>query len=460
MGVDIRAVTHGPKHHFFGFHDLVEWNATGDLMLGLEVDDISHPPLPGESALSGVINVGAGDFAPVHATTTFNYPQGARQQWLGESDLFLTNDRDRGTCICRISDARSLKVVGTLPFPVHVHNALTNEAFYVNYDRLHRVGGYGYAGGEDACRHEDVPKRCGLYKGDLRHGTHDLLVSLAAVAACGERRPVKTGYPHYVTHLSLNPSKTRLAFLHRYRVVDGGEVTRLMTVGTNGTALRCLAKGFLSHFDWLDDQNVLIWGQDERALCRFREAPWLRLPGLLQMALLAKRMIRLRRRRRGAGRVLKRDGQGQARAFLQISDMDNPVHRPVGRGVLTEDGHPMVNPRMAGILVNDTYPHADRTRTLMLFDLTTGRRVDLGTFRMSDELPDEATFDVEAAMRGLDRRVRRKFPRAQYLFTRSGLHCDLHPRWNAQGTQVAFDSIHEGTRQIYRIDCSELLNGF
>ena len=38
---------------------------------------------------------------------------------------------------------------------------------------------------------------------------------------------------------------------------------------------------------------------------------------------------------------------------------------------------------------------------------------------------------------------------ADLSFARSGLHCDLHPRWNHWGTKVAFDSIHEGTRQLY-----------
>jgi hypothetical protein len=30
--------------------------------------------------------------------------------------------------------------------------------------------------------------------------------------------------------------------------------------------------------------------------------------------------------------------------------------------------------------------------------------------------------------------------------------CDLHPRWNRDGTQVCFDSAHEGERQVYAID--------
>ena len=30
--------------------------------------------------------------------------------------------------------------------------------------------------------------------------------------------------------------------------------------------------------------------------------------------------------------------------------------------------------------------------------------------------------------------------------------CDLHPRWRPDGRQLAFNSVHEGSRQIYVID--------
>ena len=370
----------------------------------------------------------------------------------GESDLVLTNDRSGGRCVCRISDARDLRIVETLPFPVHCHDAGTYAAYYVNYDRLYRVGGYGYIGGRDPFSDEDVPNRCGVYKGNLKTGEAGVLVSIAEVAACGEAAPVKTGYPHYVTHLALNPSKNRLAFLHRYRVVDGGEITRLMTIGTDGSALRCLAKGFLSHFDWLDDSTIFIWGQDERALCRFREAAWLRVPGVLQAALISKRLMRgLRSLRRTTVLPLTSASKVQGKTFLRISDQERPMIQPVGVGILTEDGHPMLNPKYHNILVNDTYPNENKTRTLMVFDWEAGKRTDLGYFRMSDERPNISTFDRDAVFLGVDARIRQKFSTDLFLFTRSGLHCDLHPRWSGNGKQVAFDSIHEGRRQIYTI---------
>ena len=30
--------------------------------------------------------------------------------------------------------------------------------------------------------------------------------------------------------------------------------------------------------------------------------------------------------------------------------------------------------------------------------------------------------------------------------------CDLHARWRPDGRQLGFNSVHEGTRQIYVID--------
>lgn len=129
----------------FGFHDLVQTNAKGDLALALEIDDISHPPLPGGTCKSGVVDLKTHEFISIHDTQTWNYPQGARQQWLGDSDLYVCNDRESdGRLVSRFVDARNRKIVKTLPFPVHCINANIQKAVYIDYDRLHSVGAYGY----------------------------------------------------------------------------------------------------------------------------------------------------------------------------------------------------------------------------------------------------------------------------------------------------------------------------
>jgi hypothetical protein len=90
-------------------------------------------------------------------------------------------------------------------------------------------------------------------------------------------------------------------------------------------------------------------------------------------------------------------------------------------GVLTEDGHCSYSPDRRWLLT-DTYPGKDGKRGIILYDLQHQRRLDLGRFYA---MPDVVTGEIR---------------------------CDLHPRWSRDGRQVCFDSVHEGTRQIYVMD--------
>lgn len=274
------------------------------------------------------------------------------------------------------------------------------------------------------------------------------MVSLSDIALCGERKQIKTGFPHYVTHLMLNPSQKRIAFLHRYRVPDGGETTRLMTIGIDGKGLRCLAKGFLSHFTWIDDDELFIWGEHQPGLCAMREASYLRVPGVLQGAMFAKKIIRMVRSTKPTPRA---GTSVQSKAFLRIKDTENPSRIKCAIGILTEDGHPMACPRNLKHLISDTYPDVDGNRILMYYDVEANERTDIGVFKMISDKPDPKSFNVSASQSGMDRRILKKFSQELYLFARSGFHCDLHPRWSADGKVAFFDSIHEGTRQIYSV---------
>jgi len=93
----------------------------------------------------------------------------------------------------------------------------------------------------------------------------------------------------------------------------------------------------------------------------------------------------------------------------------------LGEGVLAQDGHCSYSPDRRWILC-DTYPDRDNLQHLFLYRVADGKRFDIGACYM----PPSA--------RG------------------TPFRCDLHPRWNRDGTQVCIDSAHEPTRQIYVID--------
>lgn len=428
--------THGPRHHFFGFHDLVAVNQGGDKLLSLEVETINRPPLPGEKANVGYVDINTHEFVLLGQTNAFNYPQGARQQWI-DSRLFIVNNQVGDHWGADIYDTVEKRFVKSIDNTCHCLSMDKRTAYGINYARLHRLGGYGYIGLPDPTADEEAPTDDGIYATDLETNKTRLLISINDVANCMPESSSHNGVHHFVTHPVLSPDGKRIAFLHRFWLSDGGIRTRLMTVGVDNGDLRCLGFGFLSHFDWKDDSYIFIWGRSNSSIDAMRSNPVLSNPIVKPLLPIAKRVIK---------KLLKKSA-GMSMNFLMITDEMSGKVTPFAQGIMTCDGHPMCSPSDRDICICDTYPDEKRERTLFTYRFSTNERRNLGKFRMSDEQPD-LTLSSRFTQ-GIDSKILRGITLDQLAFTRSGLHCDLHPRWNADGSVAIFDSIHEGTRQIY-----------
>lgn len=446
--IKIKRLTNGPKHHLFGFHDLLITNGTGDKCLSLEVDIMNRPPLPGE--LFGIGYVKDGQYVKVGETTALNYPQGARQQWVSDTEFFTVNNRVGDVWGTDLYDASTNQLVERFEATTHMLSKDGRYAYGLDYARLFRLGGYGYSGIADKGAAVALPADSGISKMDMQTKKVEVLVSVSQVAEYGSGSILGVSH-HYLTHLCLNPSCTRVAFLHRYFMADGGLMTRLMTIGTDGTGLRCLAQGFLSHYDWKDDKTIYIFGRANSSLDALRNNPLLSNPLMVGPMKIAKKVAKF---------ILHRgNGGGKANVgkyFMMITDTEQPIITPFAQEVITEDGHPMTNPINNDWCINDTYPNKDGIRTLMLYNFVTNQRIDLGTFKRLMDRPDMTL--AEKYFTGVDSKILSSISQEELAFTRSGLHCDLHPRWSRNGQQAVFDSIHEGTRQIYVAYVGELQN--
>ena len=432
-------------HHFFGFHDLVAFNKKGDKILGLEASVINRPPLPGEKVRVGYAATISGEYISMGETNAFNYPQGARQQWL-DNDKFIVNNQVGKSWGSDVYDCNNGKKIESFESTAHCISKDGKKAFGLDYERIHRLGGYGYIGIHDPGINEATPANQGIWVLELATKQKKLLISIREVAECDKHTSSFSDFHHYLTHLVLNPLNNRIAFLHRFFLADGGIRTRLMTIGTDGTDLRCLAVGFLSHFDWKDDNTLFIWGRAGGGVDQLRSNPIFSNSLVSPLLKLAKSAARL---------VLKRVSTQLSMSFLLINDVVGSTISPVAQGILTEDGHPMFNPSNRDYIITDNYPDAQKERTLMLYNFRSNLRTDLGKYRMLDAQPDIKLYSEFS--KGVDKKILGLISPEQYSFTRSGLHCDLHPRWNADGTIVAFDSIHEGSRQLYWMDVKNLV---
>ena len=439
-----KSLTSGPRHHFFGFHDVPCSDASGQNILVLETDVIDRPPIAGAQVDVGIVSADGGSFRKLASTTAFNFPQGSRQQWVGASQTF--------TYICRVDEGwgatlmdLSGEVLSRFDSAIYAVAPSGRQAVCLNFSRLHRLGGYGYVGFEDKYASDSASGSDGISILDLASGKSELLVGLADIAKFGASAPDSLGR-HYVTHVVYSPDGSKLAFLHRYWLPDGGLNTRLMTISIDGSGISMHAEGYLSHFDWLSNEEIMIWGRPQSAVDSMRSATGLKASVVIPMLTVARKLKR----------ALWPKGVhlGGGQSYLRIS-LKNGHVGSVGPNQLKMDGHPMVNGSNRDYLVTDTYPNTDGIRDLMIYRLSTHERFDLGRYKMLDQQPDMSA--LEAARFGFDPYVLKRFEPAEFAFTRSGLHCDLHPRWLGDYRKVVFDSIHEGHRQVYITDVSTLL---
>lgn len=378
----VRAITRGPKFHWFAYYDKLQFDPTSRYVLSNEVDFEHRSPAPGDEIRMGMIDLKDNDrWTELGRTKAWNWQQGSMLQWVpGSRDEVIWNERDD-------KEQRFVSVVmnvktgkrRTLPAPVYALSPDGKWAVYPDFKRLNDTRpGYGYAGLPDPYAQAETPKETGIWRMNLKSGKTELIIPLADAAAIPNPHEEMSGAKHWFNHLLFNTDGSRFIFLHRWRGPKqrpGSFATRMFTASIEGKELYVLDPyGKTSHFIWRDPSHVLAWAWHPSLKDKF---------------------------------YLYRDRSDRVEA--------------VGPDVMTVNGHCTYLPGNKWIL-NDTYPDRQRNQNVFLFEVSTGRRVDLGSFHAPKEYTGE-------------------------------WRCDTHPRFSPDGQWVTVDSPHGGNgRQVYLID--------
>jgi hypothetical protein len=414
----VRQVGDGQQHCFFGYYNKTNWDRTGRYLLAQQVPWKDVRLTPDVAAGIGFFDLEGGQrFHRVAETRAWNWQMGSQLQWLdglpGRHLIF--NDRSDSWGPYQgfgsvIVDAES-GARRHLPLPVYVVAPNSRYALCVDYRRLyvtHETIGYSEEGGPFEL--PLAPEHDGLHWMDLETGASRLVVSYRQLREFHPRASMEKAI-HWVSHIEINPSSSRVLFLHRWteRVEDETcFLHRLITMNPDGTDLRLLecsdhplpqlADDFdpaavatfeyekseyqISHPLWRNDRQIIVWGPH-------------------------------------AGEI----------HYHLYEDIEDGAVQVVGRDVLTENGHMTFSPVNQRWLLSDTYPDAvTHERVLFLYDMETGVRHDLGSFYADPGLSKEN-------------------------------RCDLHPRWSRDGTEVCIDSVHGQGRQMYVVDVSAIVRG-
>jgi hypothetical protein len=159
-----RAVTKGPKYHWFGYYDKCPWSADGKYMLAMEVDFMDRPPTGDDSIRVGMVDLEAGDgqfHSRFDETRAWCWQQGTMLQWLGSDPnrLVIYNSVEDGRYVSIIRDVHSGET-RVIPRPVYAVSPDGTQAVGLNFARVGRTRpGYGYYPLPDPDRGEDAPRR-------------------------------------------------------------------------------------------------------------------------------------------------------------------------------------------------------------------------------------------------------------------------------------------------------------
>lgn len=349
-----RQITHGPRHHWFGYYDKLQFDPTSRYVLGMEVAFEHRSPTAEDVIKIGMVDLESGDrWIELDQSRAWNWQQGCMLQWLpGSATEVIWNDRDNDRFVSRILDVKTGKG-RTIPHPVYSISPDGKSAVAPDFSRIQDVrAGYGYAGIPDPHSKAMAPKDSGIFHIDLVSGESKLIISLDEIANLGEIPDKQPGIKHYFNHLLFNPDGSRFIALHRWRYPNGRRLTRLITANPDGTDIRIVVpNGYASHFIWRDNEHILSQSKN-----------WL--------------------------------GNSEWGDFLFEDKPGGGDVKEIGHGVLDPSGHLTYLPGNEWIL-NDTYPKGkDRMQTPHLYHIATGRRVDLGHFHLPPVYTGEWRVDT------------------------------------------------------------------
>lgn len=351
--LEVKRLTHGPKHHFFGYFDKFPWDRSGRYILAQETSFTARQPLAGEKAVLGMIDLWENNsFIPLAETSAWCWQQGCMFQFLNDSETkVIYNDKEGDHFVSRILDVKT-KEKQTLCRPIYCLSPDGKWALSLNFSRLDRERpGYGYPGGADLTENEFAPENDGIFLVDLKNNTSKLIISIGEITEKYYRSDMENT-PGWFNHLLFSPDSKRFGFFHRWRLwnkdgTPGWHLTHMFTADIHGKDIWPLnLEDMSSHYTWTAHNKIINFSN------RYKNG-W---------------------------------------QYYHYQDQSH-LTDIVAKDVFPGDGHCSFSSDGKWLLT-DSYPEKDDFRRLFLYDLTKKKAYEIGKFYSDPSYPIPTRCDL------------------------------------------------------------------
>jgi hypothetical protein len=278
--LEIKQVTSGDKHHFFGYIgqcQTIPWNASGRYVLGLEMDFIDRLPKPEEAATIILVDtLDNNKIIRVDKTHGWNPQQGTMFYWnpLAPETQFFFNDRDivTGKVFVVLYDVEKRKRVREYRYedtPIGNGGVAADGSAWLglNYGRLARLRLVtGYPEALDWSKDEIAPENDGIFIVDIKSGKKRLLVSYRQLEEkLLETNPDLDHTGLFINHSLWNRDADRVYFFARagWSGNKGDKVNVPFSIKADGTGLTLHEIFIGGHPEWAEGSIVIGSRRDE-----------------------------------------------------------------------------------------------------------------------------------------------------------------------------------------------------
>ena len=399
-----------------GYYNYDPLDADARLLLCGKAGEDGCAPRRGQTIELGLFDLSTGDWRRIGETDSWNWQQGAMQQWVDGTRKVVYNSSagNHLVSVIRDTDTGAEKQVR---WPVYGLLPGGGASLSLDLERSYWCRAYHYQSVVNEEADGPVLESDGIFLTDLEHNTRRRIVSIQDVIAT-DWRPSFDSCKHWLEHIMISPSGRRFCFLHRYSSAENvySYKTRLFIADADGSGLK-IVPGWdgvdWSHFGWRGDDGFAIYSYrgyrrpvagDLGSLLRsplklmlklYNAATWRWLPYSVSRALNGKRQY------------YQLYSVGENNEAVPLGAIESSMFRIDGHPSFTADGRYMIT---------DSYPDRKGFQKLIVYDTVSGKSLLLAK--------------LFAGLRD------------------TPASCDLHPKLSRDNSRVCVDTAYDGRHHV------------
>lgn len=222
-------------------------------------------PKKGDVIDIGYFDIATRDWHKVGESDSWNWQQGAMEQWLGDEEIIFNNSNG----IHLFSEIHNVfsgekRIVN---WPIYGITPDYGKSIALNLERSYWCRAYHYQSVVNERLKGKVIEEDGIFSVDLRTGEKTRIISINDVICTGWT-PEFENAQHWLEHIMISPSGSKFCFLHRFALSDNvySYKTRLFIADIDGANLTIVGdwhKQDWSHFGWVNDDSFTVYSYEQ-----------------------------------------------------------------------------------------------------------------------------------------------------------------------------------------------------